>query len=450
MIPLLLLGTILAGGAGIAYAVYHFQQDRQREESRFRATLLRTLKKTGIGNFRLDELVQREEVSQGLVQRVTEEVYGRYWQKIVADGQITDSEKKQIAGLGKALMLAPETIRSIEQQAKEGRFRSAAATALADGTITDDEAADLLRLRRNLGLSDQQTGRATADMARDSYLALFRQLASDGRITPQEVAELQRLQAALGMSVAAANAIVRDDALNLYRLWFTNIVQDGEVTEEEERALEWLVKQFQLPVEDVFYYQSELQDVKSLTEIRRGRLPSVRTTKLLDSGEICHWQGTCRFGWETAKQTKEAHGELLVTSERLLFASSAKNVDFSPSRILDVQLFGDAIQIQTSINRGTGNYFVDTPRLLEAILVGLAKRHKFALSEQYSSCQTRHIPDAVRREVWQRDGGCCTRCSATEYLEFDHIIPHGKGGANTLNNVQLLCRRCNNLKRDRI
>jgi 5-methylcytosine-specific restriction endonuclease McrA len=35
-------------------------------------------------------------------------------------------------------------------------------------------------------------------------------------------------------------------------------------------------------------------------------------------------------------------------------------------------------------------------------------------------------------------------------LEFDHIIPHAKGGANTEGNVRLLCRRCNNEKGDRI
>jgi len=35
-------------------------------------------------------------------------------------------------------------------------------------------------------------------------------------------------------------------------------------------------------------------------------------------------------------------------------------------------------------------------------------------------------------------------------LEFDHIIPVAKGGANTIDNVQILCRRCNGQKSDRI
>jgi 5-methylcytosine-specific restriction endonuclease McrA len=35
-------------------------------------------------------------------------------------------------------------------------------------------------------------------------------------------------------------------------------------------------------------------------------------------------------------------------------------------------------------------------------------------------------------------------------LEFDHVIPHAKGGSNTDNNIQLLCRGCNLKKSDRI
>jgi protein-disulfide isomerase len=39
------------------------------------------------------------------------------------------------------------------------------------------------------------------------------------------------------------------------------------------------------------------------------------------------------------------------------------------------------------------------------------------------------IPEAVRSEVWRRDGGRCTKCGSNAQLEFDHIIPVSKGGA---------------------
>ncbi|HLS79237.1 MAG TPA: HNH endonuclease [Nocardia sp.] len=53
------------------------------------------------------------------------------------------------------------------------------------------------------------------------------------------------------------------------------------------------------------------------------------------------------------------------------------------------------------------------------------------------------MPQHVRAEVFQRDGGKCGQCGAANYLEFDHIIPLSRGGATSVNNLQSLCRQCN-------
>lgn len=55
------------------------------------------------------------------------------------------------------------------------------------------------------------------------------------------------------------------------------------------------------------------------------------------------------------------------------------------------------------------------------------------------------IPEAVRIEVWRRDGGTC-KCGSRERLEYDHIIPVAKGGSNTGRNIELLCEACNRKK----
>lgn len=52
----------------------------------------------------------------------------------------------------------------------------------------------------------------------------------------------------------------------------------------------------------------------------------------------------------------------------------------------------------------------------------------------------------VKLAVWQRDGGRCVACGKNENLEFDHLIPFSKGGANTVRNIQLLCETCNRSK----
>jgi CRISPR/Cas system Type II protein with McrA/HNH and RuvC-like nuclease domain len=63
---------------------------------------------------------------------------------------------------------------------------------------------------------------------------------------------------------------------------------------------------------------------------------------------------------------------------------------------------------------------------------------------------SRFIPTTIRITVWERDQGMCVKCQGKTDLEYDHIIPHSKGGANTIKNLQLLCRACNRKKSNRI
>ena len=70
--------------------------------------------------------------------------------------------------------------------------------------------------------------------------------------------------------------------------------------------------------------------------------------------------------------------------------------------------------------------------------------------------RTRHIPQAIRDEVFVRDGGRCTfvgidgrRCEETWNLEIDHIIPYAKGGDNSPENLRLLCAKHNRLEAEK-
>jgi 5-methylcytosine-specific restriction endonuclease McrA len=43
-------------------------------------------------------------------------------------------------------------------------------------------------------------------------------------------------------------------------------------------------------------------------------------------------------------------------------------------------------------------------------------------------------------------GRRCLRCGSLENLTVDHVIPLGRGGPNTIENVQPLCAECDNAK----
>ena len=72
------------------------------------------------------------------------------------------------------------------------------------------------------------------------------------------------------------------------------------------------------------------------------------------------------------------------------------------------------------------------------------------LSQSETSPTTRQIPAAVKRAVYERDGGRCRyedeqgrRCTARQRLEFHHRHPFGCGGDHSVDNVSLACK-CHN------
>jgi len=88
-------------------------------------------------------------------------------------------------------------------------------------------------------------------------------------------------------------------------------------------------------------------------------------------------------------------------------------------------------------------------RALTLLLEDLNKR-KLAATERPRSTRptttrSRHVPAALRRTVWARDGGRCRfegpagRCSETGRLEFHHVVPYASGGPTVADNLELRC-----------
>ena len=84
-------------------------------------------------------------------------------------------------------------------------------------------------------------------------------------------------------------------------------------------------------------------------------------------------------------------------------------------------------------------------------LVAVEGEEDFSIPVPSHPKTRRIIPTWVKLEVWKRDSGKCTKCGSVKDLHFDHIIPWSKGGSSsTPENVQVLCRKHNLQKHDRI
>ena len=60
------------------------------------------------------------------------------------------------------------------------------------------------------------------------------------------------------------------------------------------------------------------------------------------------------------------------------------------------------------------------------------------------------LTNQVISEVFLRDEGKCVLCGSQEELQFDHIIPVSKGGSSEVDNIRILCAKCNTSRGNRI
>jgi 5-methylcytosine-specific restriction endonuclease McrA len=100
--------------------------------------------------------------------------------------------------------------------------------------------------------------------------------------------------------------------------------------------------------------------------------------------------------------------------------------------------------------------------LRRLITMGIAQleKRKFGMTSKPRAPRmtrlARTIPAAVRRAVFERDGGRCTfvsaddrRCEARDHLEYDHVQEFARGGNSTIDNIRLRCRPHNQYEAER-
>lgn len=182
---------------------------------------------------------------------------------------------------------------------------------------------------------------------------------------------------------------------------------------------------------------------RSLTQVRAGDLPRIQRPNLhLEADEIAYIDADAAQVKYLASGPKHTHGRLIGSSKKLRFVGTGAGLEMPWSKIVSITSEYGNVVIAATTARGGGTYQVRDPEYVAAVLEGalrVAKRLVLAPGRR----DTRSIPPEVKSEVWQRDGGRCCQCGSEHYLEFDHVIPLSRGGATSVNNLQILCRQCN-------
>ena len=92
---------------------------------------------------------------------------------------------------------------------------------------------------------------------------------------------------------------------------------------------------------------------------------------------------------------------------------------------------------------------------LEARRFARSKEPRKEVAQSDTAPTSRRIPAAVKRFVYERDGGQCRyvdghgrRCAERTLLEYHHRLPFGMGGDHRPTNVSLVCRTHNQYMAD--
>jgi len=225
---------------------------------------------------------------------------------------------------------------------------------------------------------------------------------------------------------------------------------DGIIEQHELADFRTAVTVLNIHDKAVDRMRARLERGRALSACLEGDLPRIQNPSLhLEMDEILHLDMPATHVRHLASGPRQTPGRLVASNKKLRFISPGTGgSETAWTKILSVTPSRGGVDIATSTRSG-GIYLLSDPEYAAAVLAGtlrVAKRLVLAPGQR----DTRTIPPDVKAAVWQRDGGACTQCHATEYLEFDHVIPHSLGGATSINNLQLLCRRCNLEKGARI
>ncbi|GIK65939.1 MAG: hypothetical protein BroJett018_37330 [Chloroflexota bacterium] len=285
----------------------------------------------------------------------------------------------------------------------------------------------------------------------NGFRQAFLKYCADGLLSNEEIAGLKNGVAQLNLDWSEALQFVRGDAMYFLERTLAFIAADGIINDEEDANFKELYMLLALPYEMGRPLVDRFQYMKEISAIRLGKLPSVNPTVQLESDETCHLEVDARYHQVGTSKVTQVIGRLVATNKKLYFLSSSNPTTIIWKNVLRVERESQGVYVELSTKKGNGLYQVADAVLVQAVLLTLTRIAKRQLlAPQDDSEVSRHIPQDVKTAVWQRDQGKCTQCGSTSYLEFDHIIPFSKGGASTITNVQLLCRRCNLAKADRI
>ncbi len=408
-------------------------------------------------NFDFHLIADRLHIPEDERQEVIERLFKKCVERAWSDGELSETESRSLKWIGQKIGLSDSEANRLMVDRALDEFDKIFCESLNDGQIDDREQALLQRVAAACDSTPQLLIQSRFQQQGEGFIRnLFVECWKDGKLDSEEWNSIKTTMTMIGMTEPEFRTAIQAPAKQIIEHSLADFQSDGEISKGEEHWLEWMLNNLIWDRDFSSYVRGQITETKLFSAIVAGQLPSINPPNgvALRAGELVHYCGPSDFSSvrrrSKSTSTQLTCGSVIITDDRMVFVSPESSFQILHTRVLGFSHYRNGFDLQCS-GKGAGFYdFGDGNRLACAIwLVAIGKANQTIVAKRDDRVN-RHIPRDVRQRVWQKYGGRCAECSADQYLEFDHIVPIAKGGSNGENNVQLLCRRCNNAKSDAI
>ncbi|QDV73398.1 HNH endonuclease [Botrimarina mediterranea] len=408
--------------------------------------------------FDLDKVLEPIDCTVTDVRVASKKYYEGLLQRFWIEGVPDTGKQKTLAFVEERLRLDAREVRQLREDVAVSAFGSKIGEYLADGSLSSVELQSLSEISSFLHLSVPQfVQQYLLSEGLGLLRGLFAEAVATGHLKEQTWNNLRISARSLGIQEEQLKSASRSISKSFAEHVLADTKADGVLTPQEETYLSWLVSTFEFDTQFTIYLRKEIQLLKDRASLESGHIDTIPVPVgiNLKAGELLYVSEPCLLqitkSMKNGDRIDEHEGRIMLTDSRLLFESVSKTIPIAYPKIVSWRTSGEAILISAANKPELRFYFAQNPySLLPEKFSTILRLHSQQLTRKVEGVVNRHIPRDVRQRVWQTYGGMCVECSATDYLEFDHIVPVARGGSNSEQNVQLLCRKCNLTKSDKI
>lgn len=257
-------------------------------------------------------------------------------------------------------------------QKKLERFRANFLHQTGDGTYPHHRQQRLYQWCQKAGLDWDEARQYVFPEARQFLHSVIDRVIDDGKITPTEIAGLRQLVRRIGLTKEAADPLAK-----LY-----DVIEHRINTMILERAaylsspvlitqIQSEIALYDLPTDRVARLHALLERQHDLAKLMAKQLPVIVPSVTLYKDELCHLDMPTIFIIVSPASKEETRGQLIATSQRLMFLSVAGGFTVPWEALQTIHPYPFGVGIETIDRRGV--FSCEDPKYIATLFVAAQK-----------------------------------------------------------------------------